>query len=247
MTKNSELLLSDCKVYCILRGNENQLPSKKKDAERKVQLTRIRQIFPFVFKQEIRNSDSFKLSFSHQFFSGDNYSFKRKQDEKVGIQWIDFSVQLLPMLLALKRIDLEKSVSDLVNGLILEVEHSNKNRCSIELNWKWLNEFVENYRIQSFTERIGQPEMDMMDLIDKFYDEIKMTHIHPVSYRQLFEWFGEATVEIGYNAFDLYNQSRDREMAWKKAINNHLTIYNIDDNLFNYIIDKKIYKLLKYS
>ncbi|MCU4163903.1 hypothetical protein [Carboxylicivirga caseinilyticus] len=246
MTKNNELRLGDCKVYCILRGTDKQLPSKKKDAERKVQLVALRRIFPFVIRQEIQNSDSFKLSFLNQFFNGDNYSFKRRQDRKVGIQWKDYSVQLLPMLLALKRIDLEKSISDLVHALILEVEHSNNNRCSIELNWKWLIEFVENYRIQSFTERIGQSDINLMDLIDKFYDEVKMTHLHPASYYLLFEWFGEATVDIGYNAFDLYNQSRDSKMAWEKAIKNHMVIYNLDDSLFNYIFNERICKLLEF-
>jgi hypothetical protein len=63
----------------------------------------------------------------------------------------------------------------------------------------------------------------------------------------LFNWFGEATIEIGYRAFDLYAVNRNPENAWITAIIEHLETYHLSKALVQDILKGQLYPLLEFK
>ncbi|MBS2098195.1 hypothetical protein [Carboxylicivirga linearis] len=235
--------LIESRIFILLRKDDEQLPSKNEDAIRRRLLKKIIDAFPYIIQKEKRVSNDFKLSKWNSLLKGGDYSFRKGIEGNV--QWEDYSLNIVSLFLAMIRIQPSISFTELLNIFCTEKEQESSNEYG--LNWNKLIDYLEEANLPTFYTLVDQPMLNIIDLVDKFYDEIKITHIHPVAYQQLFYWFGEATVGIGYNAFDEFNRNRNSKTAWASAIEEHLKIYGLNEEIFNVFLNNTLYPLLQFT
>lgn len=63
---------------------------------------------------------------------------------------------------------------------------------------------------------------ELIDFIDRIYDQYKFTQINPQCFHVIFRCFGSNTIGIANSAFDYYTDFRDSNSAWEKSISNFL-------------------------
>lgn len=63
---------------------------------------------------------------------------------------------------------------------------------------------------------------ELIDFIDRIYDQYKFTQITSQCFQSVFRCFGQNTIGIGNAAFDYYTISRDFNSAWEKSIGHFL-------------------------
>ena len=235
--------LFENKIFILLRKEDEQLPSKNEDAIRRRLLKNIMDAFPYIIQKEKRISNDFKLSKWDSLFKGSDYSFRKGENDIV--QWDDYALNISTMFLAMIRIQPSNTFTELLDTFY--VGREKEPAYEYTLNWNRLIDYLEEANLPSFYTLVDQPMMNFVDLVDKFYDEIKITHLHPVAYQQLFYWFGEATVGIGYNAFDDFNRHRNSKMAWTSAIEEHLRTYGLKEEMHNVFLNDTLYPLLQFT
>jgi len=235
--------LIENRIFILLRKEDEKMLSKNEDVRRRELLKKIKNVFPYIVQKEKRVSNDFKLSKWDSLLKGSDYSFRKGKDSNV--QWDDYSLNLVSFFLAMIRIQLSYTFSELLNEFCTERGPDSVNKYA--LNWSRLIDYLEEADFSGFYDRIHQPEMNLVDLIDRFYDEIKITHLHPSSYQQLFYWFGEATVEIGYQAFDEFNRNRNSKIAWVSAIEEHLRAYGLEEEMYNLFLNDTLHPLLQFT
>nr|WP_319401093.1 hypothetical protein [uncultured Carboxylicivirga sp.] len=241
---NEILKWCDTRSYLIVRCDDEYIPSTKIDEKRRGQLVKLKEVFPYLLHEEKRENRTLNLSVFRRLITNSNYSFaKSKEGTTV---WIDYWIEILPLLLALMRKQPEVSFQKLMDEII-EKRDIDVNSCEYAINFHRLSSYIQIYEWGSFEDLVHRKANDLLELIDYFYDEIKMTHLHPKSYQALFHLFGEATIDIGYAAFDLYNQTRNSETAWQEAIKTHLCTYHIDELLKETIWTMKVAPILEFN
>ncbi len=241
----------DLKVYFILKCCDDQLPTKREDESRKKQMYSFRRAFPYLCEFDKRKLLTIKLSVFDRLKLGKNYSFQNSEAE--GVEWYDIKVDVLPLLLTLIRLQPDTSLEEVMQLYVSEVDNGNllpMDDSCVAIHWDKIFKLIEDKSIEDFMSQFGRQnvhgDITYIDLVDNFYDEIKLTGLSSRSYHQLFKCFGESTVEIGYNSYDVFNECRNGENAWKSAIKDHMKIYQMDNSLNEYILNEMVFPKLNF-
>jgi len=88
---------------------------------------------------------------------------------------------------------------------------------------------------------------ELTDIIDHCYDEIKETRIAARCYHEIFRWFGEATQQIGYTAYENFARDRNGAKAWGQAIKQHLDELGLPESVADAIFFNHINQILKFQ
>lgn len=244
---------TNSQVFLILNCFDEQLPNKQEDTMRRMNAEIIIKALPYLLVQERRIRFDIKLSFIQRFMYGSQYSFQKVKDGE-GVEWIDYKINLMALLFSLCRIESSLAFNEVIEKYCRILPDDERtiqepNECRVHLNWQ---KVIDQYNAEGksdFYRLVNVPNhtMSLVDLFDKSYDEIKLTYLHSASYHRLFNWFGEATIEIGYRAFDLYTVNRNSESAWITAIKEHLETYRLSEELYQNILKEQIYPILKFK
>ncbi|MCW3806779.1 hypothetical protein [Plebeiibacterium marinum] len=106
--------------------------------------------------------------------------------------------------------------------------------------WNSFKEFYEDYKYAQgsiiilglstprqksyLVEHLGKTYSrgELMDFVDRLFDQYKHTHIAIELFRNIFACFGQDIECVGNMAFDNYMESRNTVVAWNRAIVEHL-------------------------
>lgn len=239
------LLLCQYYTFVVLRQSDNVLPNYAEDCSRRKILETLRFKYQYLCHDVSGSSKYKKISRMTQFIHGRKYSFVKVKDH---VEWDDVKVYLAPLELALKReigVDF-KSLSRYLSHVKTESE----NNFEVDVNWEALIRLQFVSRQSNFQKFFNIDKtlssIELSSLIDKCYDEIKMTLIAAVAYQKLFAWFGEALVEIGYKAFDFYTENRDGSRSWQQALKWHIKTYNLEESVEEELLNTHLYPILKF-
>ncbi|MBR8535051.1 hypothetical protein KDU71_05735 [Carboxylicivirga sediminis] len=191
----------------------------------------IRNNAPHLLIPEKRNKANSSLPMLTQLFSNNDYPFKNGQQlhTKGSIVWTDYAIYFWQLTLYLLKTHSNISFVDL-----LKTCFSND---SYQPDWQAIAPLIATNGTQS-------PIVET-DELDRWYDEISLTHLSPHSYHQLYQWFGIDLKEIGYQAFDYFMIHRDGSNAWQKAIQHYLrNINNLPNKTASAIFDDYLKALL---
>ncbi|MCU4174489.1 hypothetical protein [Carboxylicivirga sp. N1Y90] len=236
-------ITSNVYSYMIVFLSDKELPGTKEDQLRCKNMERLQVLYPYLCHILSRTSNIMRISRFKAFWKNDTYSFTNAQD---GVTWTDVKVYIAPLLLALMRDELFKDVVAGLDQNLYKQSESNE----FEMDWKVFFECLPEGHKSSFQNKLNVHQrlssIQINELIDKSYDEIKITLLNPQTYQHLFAWFGEALLEIGYKAFDFFMEKRDGEQAWKKALQWQIKSYKLSTKLEQELLDKHLYPLLKF-
>lgn len=142
-----------------------------------------------------------------------DYPFKNGQqpNTKGCIVWTDYAIYSWPLIIYLLKINPAISLDKVIDDCF---KHNNPS----EPQWDAI--------LTLFSEQGSNTPIVETDELDRWYDEVSLTHLSPQSYHQLYKWFGADIKNIGYMAFDYYMQDRDGLKAWQQAIQQHLATMN---------------------
>lgn len=238
-------LLSQCYTFIILKHSDKDFPILKEDRGRRTVLQKLMHNHQYLCHREKRVCINEKISKFTRFLRGKEYSFLNVRS---AVEWWDVKVYLAPLELAIRREigDEFKSMNQFVSSRKVKAA----NVLEIDVNWEAVLELLSRgfkskfHTYSKLDESNSRIKFD--ELIDKYYDEIKMTMIRANSYRLLFGWFGEVLIEIGYKAFDIFMRNRDGEQAWKDALSWHVKDYNFGLSLEEELLNQHLYPLLKF-
>ncbi len=233
-------------AFVLFRTTDKKIPGRTKDMQRRSLLKQFKTFFPYLCQREKRIMQDQHISFVKKSLAGNNYSFSNTES---GISWMDFKVFIGPLILTLMREQKEVSFSEIRNRFFIGENQDNGN-VEIEVNWEEVLDFIEERNGSQFQKHFKNetpiPDIKLIEVMDKCYDEIKITLIKPDSYHRLFRWFGEDTIEIGYKAFDAFTECRDGEKAWRIALKSHLDSYNLEIKFEEELLNAQLYPILKF-
>ncbi len=219
-------------IYCGME--ELCLPDKTLLKLRQLVLDRIRVSAPhllhkvkrFMPNQTISWIDALKNTKAYPFSNGD------QPETRKGVVWTDYRFFYWPLLLALLRLHPDKTYKDVVSALITDNRH--------DLNWERL--------LQLLPQKNTAKRLIQTDELDRWYDEISITHLKPDAYHVLYSWFGDEVREIGYNAFDFFMKERDRKEAWHKALKKQMqTITQLPYEFSNRVLVSDLLPLVQIA
>ncbi len=166
-------------------------------------------------------------------FSKKDYPFKNGQqvETKGCIVWNDYAINTLQLLLFILQICPEKSYEQIVSDYFDEAQSNQP---------KWDN------IVAKLSEKAPDVTPVELDELDRWYDEVSITHLSPQSYHQLYRWFGPEVRNIGYQAFDYFMSERDGIKAWQQAIEQHLhNLVNLPKEQAQALFESHLKHLLK--
>lgn len=237
-------------IFLLFRDSDTELPGRREDRARRQLVDEMRQWFPYLCEQEKRIINNKTLGLIKLLFNTKDYSFYNSND---GLSLIDMKVYVGPLLLALQRETKTMPFSEIRSRFIADDTnvdcrlHESK---GLSVNWNAIFSFMKEKQISCFQKQFACDSSlhysRLIELIDKCYDEIKLTLISPEAYHDIFRFFGEATIEIGYKAFDIFSECRDGITAWRQALKIHLERYKLDHKFEDELLNTQLYPLLKF-
>ncbi|MBS2209977.1 hypothetical protein KEM09_01080 [Carboxylicivirga mesophila] len=219
------------KYYIIWPLDQPTLPSGKAAAKQVDFVNLIRNKAPHLLIPEKRSLSNTSLSMVSLLISKKEYPFKNGQQAhtKGSVVWTDYAIYFWQLVLYLLKTHPAIGLEELLRTCFHADSHQ-PNQQSIET-------LMATYGTHS-------PIIET-DELDRWYDEISLTHLSPQSYHQLYRWFGIELKAIGYQAFDHFMNQRDGIKAWQQAIQQYLSdIDNLPDDIASSIFDDYLQALL---
>ncbi|MBK3518689.1 hypothetical protein [Carboxylicivirga marina] len=195
--------------YIIWPAGQKSLPNNSEVKQNTELVNTIKLKAPHLLKPIKRQLPKASISWTKSLFFGDDYPFKNgKQVSTKGcIVWTDYQIKQWPLLLFILNNAVHQSFEEGIVKYFLDADLNS------EPNWD---------EIRIIFKKCKPIRNINTDELDRWYDEISTTHIHPESYHDLYHWFGLAVRDIGYFAFDIFMKKRNGSIAWGEAIKAHL-------------------------
>ncbi|MCT4647659.1 MAG: hypothetical protein N4A74_21910 [Carboxylicivirga sp.] len=202
-------MVQNKKYFLIWPLHMEQMPNNKAANASQDLVRLINTYAPHLLIKEKRILPNTSIPIIQRITSAQDYPFKNGQQTqtKGSVVWTDYSIYYWPLQLYLWFIG---------SNLSLLADE--------EPEWHEVSEIIRN--------KGSKQKRVETDELDRWYDEISITHLHPAHYHELYRWFGEGLKEIGYQAFDFFMESRVGEAAWQKAIEKYLeNLTGLSDDL----------------
>ncbi|TRX72618.1 hypothetical protein [Carboxylicivirga sp. M1479] len=218
--------------YFLLWPHECDAMPAPKQVEESMQLIEmLQQKAPHLVNKQKRFVPKQSITWTQRLLLPSTYPFKNGQQAqtKGGVVWTDYKVSFWPLMLFILKID---------GGLAWEQVQQQFFYEETELpNWQAISQHLQS------CENVSAIDMDELD---RWYDEVSITHISPLAFHQLYEWFGMDLKEISYSAFDFFMEKRNGVDAWIKALQKHLSrLQTLTSTEREYLLSHYLIKLLK--
>lgn len=216
-------------IYCHISAQ--CLPSKALVKSRQLILDKLQTSAPWLLQKTKRFMPNQKINRLRSIKPDKAYPFRNglQPETKGGVVWTDYKLSYWPLLIALLKLNRDKTYAHIVGALTTDKGQG--------LNWDALRHLLHE---------ITTPKsLRQTDELDRWYDEISATLILPASYHALYYRFGDEVQQIGYDAFDFFMEERNGTRAWQKALEKHLkAIPNLPVNMQADVMNTDLLNLL---
>jgi hypothetical protein len=226
-------LTQNHKYYLIWPLYKNSLPNIGEARQSVAWTNLLMNKAPHLLQLEKRVKQNQTLPLFTKLLGAKDYPFRNGQQAttKGCIVWTDYAVFSWQLLLYLIRTCPTIAYEQILD-FCFDKEQSYLPR------WKTINQIVMAQEAEML-----QVEMDELD---RWYDEVNITHLSPQSYHQMYGWFGADIRDIGYLAFDYFMHERDGYKSWQLAIQHYLNaIENLPSEQANQLFNEHLKPLLQ--